>query len=122
MIINGNKLPNKANVLGTEYKIFYSTEEEYPKLKDSDGINEFVTKEIYIEKELFQEHRDDDLQVKDLPSYGRKVIRHELVHAFIEESGLAECCDWARSEELVDWIARQFPKMMKCFFECGVEN
>lgn len=120
MIINGNKLPEKATVLGEVYKFFYETEECAPKMKGNDGYTETVEKEIHIEKGIFEDQPEDKQLVKNLPKYGRKVIRHELVHAFIEESGLAECNDWARSEELVDWIAKQFPKMMKCFIEAGV--
>lgn len=120
MVINGNNLPNKANVLGEVYRIFYDTEEHDPKMKGNDGYTETAEKEIHIEKSIFEDHADDRQTIKNLPKYGRKVIRHELVHAFIEESGLAECNDWARCEELVDWIAKQFPKMMKCFVEAGV--
>jgi hypothetical protein len=120
MIINGNKLPEKATVLGEVYKFFYETEECDPKMKGNDGYTETEEKEIHIEKGIFEDQPEDKQLVKNLPKYGRKVIRHELVHAFIEESGLAECNDWARSEELVDWIAKQFPKMMKCFVEAGV--
>ena len=47
-------------------------------------------------------------------------IRHEVVHAFLEESGLSDCSlrpemAWARNEEMVDWIAIQFPKMLEAF-------
>ena len=47
-------------------------------------------------------------------------MRHELIHAFLFESGLAENSNWARNEEMVDWIARQFPKMAKTFQEVKV--
>ena len=38
------------------------------------------------------------------------------------ESGLDSCNDWAGNEELVDWIARQFPKMLDTFKEIGIER
>lgn len=63
-----------------------------------------------------------NLVMKDLYIEGIKVIRHELVHAFILESGLCECCTWAENEELVDWIARQFPKMNKVFSELNIAD
>ncbi|MFD1464645.1 hypothetical protein ACFQ4L_00875 [Lapidilactobacillus mulanensis] len=44
-----------------------------------------------------------------------KDTRHELIHAFLCESGLAENSDWAQNEEVVDWIARQFPKLFETF-------
>jgi len=45
------------------------------------------------------------------------VIRHELIHAFLFKSGLDACAEWARNEEMVDWLAIQFPKLMKAFQE-----
>lgn len=42
------------------------------------------------------------------------MIRHELVHAFLFESGLS-VNSWADNEEIVDWIAIQFPKLQAGF-------
>ena len=52
----------------------------------------------------------DPMNMRDLDK-----IRHELVHAFAYESGLAENSPWAFNEEMTDWIAIQFPKMLKAF-------
>ena len=51
-------------------------------------------------------------------------IRHELVHAFLNESGLqwnsfAPDKAWAKNEEMVDWFAIQFPKMYEAFRLAG---
>lgn len=50
----------------------------------------------------------------------KETIRHELIHAFLNESGLgwntfAQEKAWAKNEEMVDWLAIQFPKIMKAF-------
>ena len=50
--------------------------------------------------------------LKDIESYKRQVTRHELIHAFLFESGIGYECEWA-CEEMVDWMARQFPKIVK---------
>ena len=121
MKINNHVLPDKANVLGTEYKIVYDTKKDNPTMEGNDGYCDPSVHEIHICKTLFLPTEDASC-VKDLPSYGRKVIRHEIVHAFIEESGLAECCSWARDEMLTDWIAKQFPKLFECFNKAGVEK
>ena len=55
---------------------------------------------------------------KDLKNYQRQVIRHEILHAFLYESGL-EGNSWAINEEMVDWLAIQFPKIEKAFREVG---
>jgi len=44
----------------------------------------------------------------------RQVKRHELLHAFLHESGLEE---YSADEVLVGWIALQFPKLLKAFRE-----
>ena len=88
MTINGHKLPDSANILGQEYKIVYECEDEDIRLKDADGYLESYAKEIHIDKSIFEQDNNDPLQMKNLDIYGRKVIRHEIIHAFIIESGL----------------------------------
>lgn len=107
----------KANVLGTDYTIITkATASEYPILESqADGFCDFSTKKIII-----AEMKPDDYSMKDLVLYEKKVIRHELVHAFLYESGLDVNSDWARNEELIDWIALQFPKMEKLFLELNI--
>lgn len=122
MVINGKKYADKVSVLGQDYSIFYVEKKKAtdPKFSGSDGYTEVETKEIFIEKELFDDSEKDSLTVKDLPRLGRRVIRHEIIHAFMEESGLNESNGWVHNEECVDWIAKQFPKMLKAFREVGV--
>lgn len=107
----------KVNVLGTEYEIISdATASEYPILEShADGFCDFSTKKI-----LIAEMKPDDYSMKDLKFYEKKVVRHELVHAFLYESGLDVNSEWARNEEIVDWIALQFPKMNKAFEEMKV--
>ena len=123
MKINGHNLPDKVNILGTEYKIIYELKNDNPKMQGSKGYAELLAKELHIEKSMFATELADDphpeLIYKDFYKEGLKVIRHEIIHAFIYESGLAECCEWAENEELVDWLARQFPKMAECFENAG---
>lgn len=102
------KLKAEVEVLGVTYKIFTEvTESDNSRIKGLDGYcdcaNELGHK-IYIAD--FSEERK---------AYEAEVIRHELVHAFLYESGLDTQSTWARDEELVDWIAIQFPKMSKAF-------
>ena len=56
----------------------------------------------------------------------KEILRHELIHAFLYESGLnfsshtIEDCGWACDEELVDWIAIQFPKIYKIYKKLNI--
>lgn len=48
-------------------------------------------------------------------------MRHEIIHAFLAESGLQANYEHYRQfghdETLVDWMAIQFPKIYKAFRE-----
>ena len=111
-------VPDKVNVLGTEYKIKISNKDD-PKMVGADGYFEGVVKEIYLDEEMFT--TKDPLLIRGFSTkYWKKVLRHELIHAFIYESGLDSCCEWARNEEMVDWMSRQLPKMADCFKDIGI--
>lgn len=109
-----------VNVLGTVYTIRSRTAEEEPALKEADGLTDTSTKQITI-RGYTQEERDEPLALRDLDAYSRKVLRHEITHAFFYESGLscnaADCERWPMNEEMVDWIAIQGPKLMEAWKE-----
>ena len=98
-----------VDVLGVEYTIKESNKVEDMNLEDCDGYCDHSTKTIVIDT-----FKDSPHSLKDLEAYKKQVIRHELVHAFLFESGLG-CCSWAKDEEIVDWVAAQFPKITKVF-------
>ena len=100
-----------VNVLGTIYTIRESNKVDNPNLDGVDGYCDSSTKTIVIDT-----FKDSPGSLEDLDAYRRQVIRHELVHAFLFESGL-DACSWARNEEIVDWMAIQFPKLLKVFKE-----
>lgn len=107
----------KVNILGTEYTIEERTAEEDTALRDMDGYCDKTTKMIVVSKPT----ADSDLG--DYKWYRNKVMRHEIVHAFLFESGLHENFEHAKQfgheETMVDWIAVQFPKMLKAFEKAG---
>ena len=103
-----------VNVLGEKYKI---VEEENLKSEDANGLCEFFTKEIHLRKLVEEKDTFDNLE-----AYKKKVLRHEIVHAFLFESGLASNSYWADNEEIVDWIAIQFPKLAQAFKDADCEE
>lgn len=105
----------KVNILGTDYEVITQTEEENPKLKDAYGLCEMYSKKIVL-----SDIKEDVMNVDNIEAFKRKVVRHEIVHAFFAESGLRSNSDYAQNEELVDWIAIQFPKMLKVMGELEV--
>lgn len=102
-----------VNVLGTDYKIRESDKVNDTTLETCDGYCDTSVKTIVID--IFQQSPG---ALEDLDSYRKKVMRHELIHAFLHESGLGGN-SWAKDEEVVDWIALQFPKLQKAFEQCG---
>lgn len=55
----------------------------------------------------------------------KQVLRHEIVHAFLNESGLVYNSNfsmqgWATNEEMVDWIAWNGEKLHKAWKEAGL--
>jgi len=102
------------NVLGTNYVLKEANETIDERLKDKDGYCDTSTKECVVD-----EMKINDIECKkNLPEYKKTVKRHELIHAFLYESGL-DVCSWAGNEEMVDWIAIQFPKLQKAFEDAG---
>lgn len=103
----------KINVLGTEYTVLCRSNNEDPNLKDCDGYTDKTTQTIVVAC------AGPDNELGDFDIYYRKVLRHEIIHAFLFESGLHECWthDDGHDETYVDWIAVQFPKLLKAFKE-----
>lgn len=109
-----------VNILGQEYEIIKQTKEENPKLEDSYGLCEIYSKKIVVDDSIGKDN--DKMCVENVDLFINKVMRHEVIHAFFGESGLDSNTDFARNEELVDWLAYQIPKIWKVFIELGIEK
>ena len=105
---------NSVNILGTEYIILKRSERDDNRLNNCDGYCDWTTKQIVVEQEM-------NGNLGDMDCYMKKVLRHEIVHAFAIESGLHESSletdSWAANEEMIDWFARQGPKIYKAWKE-----
>ena len=100
-----------VNVLGTDYSVIFANEQEEPRLCGMDGFCDDSVKEIYVD-DMSNAAKSPDSK-KDIETYRKKVVRHELIHAMLSESGLQSESAWAMNEEMVDWIAIQGPKLME---------
>ncbi len=81
------KRQKEINVLGTEYTINYATAEEDPELKNLSGYC------ITSQKRLGVEDRRNE------PYIEKWTLRHEIIHAFLHESGLDKEAPWGDQEE-----------------------
>lgn len=70
---------------------------------------DFMRKKSFCEKKEFM----DGYTEKGTEYRFDHVVRHELIHAFAEESGVS----YGNDENLVDWIANMIPKINKCYEE-----
>lgn len=111
------EMKNKVNILGTEYNIMFDVpEEEMP--DNADGCMDNSTKTIRIV--LLKTDRNS---LQDMEEYKCKVLRHEIIHAFMYESGMWNCSGtaevWAMNETITDWFAIQSPKIFNAFKDVG---
>lgn len=111
--------PRVIDVLGQDIQILFRKECDEPKLKGMVGYFD-SSKHLIVVKVM----QPDDLSLGDLDRYQMEVLRHEIIHAFLYESGLDGCSgsveNWATNEEMVDWLAIQSPKIFKVFKEQGL--
>lgn len=105
------------DILGTRYKIAYENEGSNPKLKECVGLCEQYSKEIIVND--LKDLQNDVMCVEKIENFQKKILRHEIIHAFLGESGLRSQSDWAECEEMIDWFAIQHEKLHKAFEEAG---
>ena len=117
MILN-KPSTTKVNILGTEYTVIVEKENKH--FGVADGYCDENKKEIHI-----QLQDGKDYEVADIKHYLKTVVRHEIIHAFLFESGhhgnsLVYEHSWEGNEEMIDWWAIQFHKIEKVFKELKI--
>lgn len=119
------KLFRKVNILGTVYSVFRicAGENEYMEKMNYGGLCTTIDHRIYIlDLSTTQDWAEEPEEVRK--NMEACTLRHEVVHAFLNESGLqwnsfAPEKAWAKNEEMVDWFAIQAPKIFKVYQELG---
>ncbi|WP_455715429.1 hypothetical protein [Anaerosporobacter sp.] len=114
----------KISILGMEYVI------KEVKISETDKLLEnqwsalcSKTKHEILLGDMEEEEYFGKMDEEEKKEYRKQTLRHEITHAFFNESGLMDnthrCQEgWSQNEEMIDWIALQFPKMVKVFQEC----
>jgi len=114
------------NILGTDYTMEiknYKDDSEFEKA-GIDGYCDSVTKEIVVcNMSTFPGLENETKERNKLME--NYTMRHEIMHAFLNESGLQESSytckrGWAKNEEMIDWFAIQSPKIFKVYQELGI--
>lgn len=104
------------NVLGTDIRVLFREKKQDKSLEECDGYYDSSENIIVV---IIPEA--GTMSLANSENYQKKVLRHELIHAFLYESGMSHCSgqsdSWATNEEMVDWFAIQAPKIFKVFRE-----
>lgn len=103
------------NVLGTLYQVDIVPEKEDHKLEDMDGYMDPSIKRIVV-ADVKQRPADNE-SVYNPEWFQKNIVRHELIHAFITESGLEDAF-W-HNEDMVRWLSYMFPRLLAAFNEAG---
>ena len=115
----------QVNILGTPYEIVVKKydEDDCFKEKSIDGYCDGFSKEIVVcDMATNEDWKDEKKQTIDVLQ--KQILRHEIVHAFLNESGLQANASktensWAYNEEMVEWIAIQGAKIYKAWKEAN---
>ncbi len=111
-------------ILGEEWLIIYKKDD--PVFERAAGYAIDVDRTIVVQdiNENFDE-TEGQFNIIQQHANLKRVLRHEILHAFLMESGLDEDSNkydngWATNEEMVDWFARQAPKIYKVYKELKI--
>lgn len=111
----------KIDVLGTKYdivKVKYGKDDYIERMHFGGYCDEVVKRIVLLDLKTVPEwNSESEYRIKEQEN---ETLRHELIHAFLNESGLswnsfAPEKAWAKNEEMVDWFAMQMPKLLKAF-------
>lgn len=115
----------KIDVMGVVYEVYRVN--PYEQIHGGKGLDEqglggfcdFDLKEIYVADMSATKGWETEPKLKKAERE-RRILRHEITHAFLFESGLNWDSSvlqdgWATNEEMVDWFAIQGEKIYKCW-------
>jgi hypothetical protein len=100
------------DILGTLYEIKWLDSSEDEHLTEADGYCDYTAKKIVIKS-------NNNTGLGDFENHQKKSLRHEIIHAMLAESGLQSnfqhSDEFGHDETMVDWVAIQFPKLLKVY-------
>lgn len=104
----------KVPVLGTNYLVRCVDAKDMPSwfFENCKGYCDHTAKVITVEN-LIAKKDDYNDALADIEDVTNQAVRHELLHAFLRESGLGDETDF--NEIVIDWFALQAPKIFKAF-------
>lgn len=112
-------------ILGTEYKIEIHKISEDETLNDNSWAGYCCSeKPLIVIADLDDDKHFRFYDEEEKDKYFKACLRHEVIHAFLNESGLKDSFEHithaGHEETMVDWIALQFPKILAVYRELGI--
>jgi hypothetical protein len=113
------------DVLGTKYEIIVKKlgeEEVFERLSVCGFCDEFNKEILVCDPASCEGWEHAEQKIIDIAR--KEIIRHEIIHAFLIESGLGAATTessggWAKNEEMIDWFAVQGLKIYTAWREAG---
>lgn len=123
--IGGTFFMRTVMILGTEYTITvkkYDEDDVFKRLSVDGYCDGYIKSIVVCDMSTYKGWEHEPKATLEIAQ--KQTLRHEIVHAFFNESGLASSafgidCSWAKNEEMVDWIALQGPKIYMAWQEAG---
>lgn len=112
-----------VNILGTKYTIEFKDVNQDKKLETLFGYCYRTSKRIVVSNMYRSVHSVDNLEMET-----NKILKHEIIHAYLYESGIASDTntqflgDDNHCEFYIDWFAMQSEKIFKTFEELGISE
>ena len=112
------KRKQDIDVLGRTWTVFFLPPDEFRDIiglaHECDGLTDPTVRKIFV--------LCKDYDFIDPMTYTKEVARHEVIHAFLYESGLSSSWEhdpFGHDETFVDWVAIQMPKIIKACRKLG---
>lgn len=100
----------EETILGEKWLIAIVPTDTDKRLAHCDGFCDRTSRRILVDDMA----ACDDFELDDRTAYVAQNLRHEIIHAFMYESGLQQNWqhkEYGQKETVVDWIASQYPKL-----------
>ena len=109
--MNKTNFFNKTvKILDVEYEIIENSKE--CDAAEADGLTNYYNKKIYIRPEEEMFGSDSIIDNDSRENRYKEVLRHEIIHAFLDESGMD---NYSKDENLVTMLSMQFYKLKEIF-------
>lgn len=109
-----------VNILGSMWTVKFEPVSSSPRYEKCNGWCDNSVKECHIGI-----RPESDMQQMKMIDFYKSIARHEIIHAFLYESGIVTAASirtnkWCKDEMMIDWMAAQMPKIYDVFEQLNI--